>query len=88
MPVSLHLVSRRLEPSCLFQCARVSILKTPVLLSHPLIPCLLFFIYMIQVYFAKRYSMLHATLDVEVTLCNYSLPAVTALDLAAALAGS
>ena len=41
-----------------------------------------------QVYRAKRYSMLHVTLDVEVTLCDYSLPAVTALDLAAAPAGS
>ena len=32
--------------------------------------------------------MLHVTLDVGVTLCDYSLPAVTALDLAAARSGS
>ena len=43
------------------------------------------FLFVIQVYHAKKDSMFHVTLDVVIVLCYYSQSAITALSLAAAL---
>jgi hypothetical protein len=58
----------------------------PALLVLLYVRVLLYIIYIIQVYRAKNEFRLQISLDGEIVLCNYSRSAVTALNLAAALA--